>query len=401
MSGLELLTLAREIDPTLPVILVTGHGDIAMAVQAMKAGAYDFVEKPFSSDYFTGVVQRALEKRRLTFEVHELRRKLEDRQGIERVLIGNSAGIEDLRRTILKLGDSCPDVLIVGETGTGKELVARCLHEHSRVRDRRFVAVNCGAIPETMFESEVFGHEAGAFTGAQKRRIGKLEYAAGGTLLLDEVESLPLSMQVKLLRALQQRQVERLGSNDPIDVEVRVVASTKTDLAALCDEQKFRRDLYYRLNVVSLEIPPLRERREDIPILFEHFVLQAAQRYRREAPMAPGPARPPVDGARVAGQRPRASERRRPLRAGRAGETFRARRDGNRGAGERLGRAGRRVRAQRDRRSAAAAPGQRRFRERGFGDAQEDPLRQDPQIRDQPGLVPLAAAKSDQALALT
>ena len=287
MSGLELLVLAREIDPTLPVILVTGHGDVAMAVQAMRSGAYDFIEKPFSSDYFTGVVQRALEKRRLTFEVHELRHKLEDRAGIERVLIGNSAAMEDLRRTILKLGDSCPDVLLVGETGTGKELVARCLHEHARVRDGRFVAVNCGAIPEAMFESEVFGHEAGAFTGAQKRRIGKLEHAAGGTLLLDEIESLPLSMQVKLLRALQQRQVERLGANDLIDVEVRVVASTKTDLAALCDEQKFRRDLYYRLDVVSLEIPPLRERREDIPILFEHFVLHAAQRYRREAPMAP------------------------------------------------------------------------------------------------------------------
>jgi two-component system C4-dicarboxylate transport response regulator DctD len=287
MSGLELLDHASRIDPALPVILITGHGDVAMAVQAMKAGAYDFIEKPFSSDYLIGVVQRALEKRRLTFEVQELRRKLEDRQGIEQTLIGPSAPMEELRRTITKLGDSCPDLLIVGETGTGKELVAQCLHQHSRLRDGRFVALNCGALPETMFESEIFGHEAGAFTGAQKRRIGKLEYAARGTLFLDEIEAMPLSMQVKLLRTVQQRQVVRLGSNELIDVEVRIVASTKADLATLSDEQKFRRDLYYRLNVVSLEIPPLRDRREDIPILFEHFLLQAAQRYRREAPIAP------------------------------------------------------------------------------------------------------------------
>jgi two-component system C4-dicarboxylate transport response regulator DctD len=286
MSGLELLTHAVEVDAKLPVILITGHGDVAMAVQAMRAGAYDFIEKPFSSDYLVGVVERALEKRRLTFEVEELRAKLEDRQGIESILIGQSRPIEELRRTIIKLGTPCPDVLIQGETGTGKELAAYCLHHYSRRRDGPFVALNCGAIPESLFESETFGHEAGAFTGAQKRRIGQIERAAGGTLFLDEVESLPLAMQVKLLRAVQERQVQRLGSNEAIDVDVRIVAATKVDLAELYEQGRFRRDLYYRLNVMTLEIPLLSERREDIPLLFEHFVLQAATRYHCEAPVA-------------------------------------------------------------------------------------------------------------------
>jgi two-component system C4-dicarboxylate transport response regulator DctD len=288
MDGLALLDHVRRIDPELPVILITGHGDISMAVQAMRAGAYDFMEKPFSSDHLIGVVERALEKRRLTFEVRALRQRLEDRAGIERILIGQSGRIEELRRTILSLADASPDVLILGETGTGKELVAQCLHQSSPQRGGRFVALNCGAMPEAMFESEVFGHEAGAFTSAQKRRIGKMEYAAGGTLFLDEIESMPLSLQVKLLRALQERRIERLGSNEPITVDTRIVAATKSDLEALGREQKFRTDLYYRLSVVTLEIPPLRERREDIPLLFEHFVLLAASRYRRRAPMLSG-----------------------------------------------------------------------------------------------------------------
>jgi two-component system, NtrC family, C4-dicarboxylate transport response regulator DctD len=285
-DGLQLLDEALRIDPTLPVILVTGHGDIGMAVQAMKAGAYDFIEKPFASDYLISSVQRALEKRQLTFEIDALRCKLEDRQGIEGILIGHSILIENLRRSILKLSNSSPDVIVTGETGTGKELVARCLHQYSRLRDRHFVPVNCAAIPEQIFESEFFGHEPGAFTGAQKRRIGKFEHAAGGTLLLDEIELLPLPIQTKLLRALQERQIERLGSNELLDVEVRIVAATKTDMAQLVEQHRFRQDLYYRLDVVRLEVPPLRDRREDIPLLFEHFALQAAQRYRQPAPMA-------------------------------------------------------------------------------------------------------------------
>ena len=285
MSGLELLEHARSIDPDLPVILVTGHGDISMAVQAMRHGAYDFLEKPFASEVLVGTVQRALEKRRLTFEVQELRRKLDDRQSIESILIGGSAPMEQLRRLILALAEPVPDVLILGETGTGKELVAQCLHRFSARRGGHFVALNCGAIPEQMIESELFGHEAGAFTGAVKKRIGKMEHAAGGTVFLDEIESMPAPMQVKLLRAIQERTIERLGSNEVLPLDVRFVAATKVDLNRESEEGGFRHDLYYRLNVVSIELPPLRERREDIPILFEHFVLDAASRYRRPAPI--------------------------------------------------------------------------------------------------------------------
>jgi Response regulator containing CheY-like receiver, AAA-type ATPase, and DNA-binding domains len=289
MSGLELLDHVIGVDPDLPVIVVTGHGDVSMAVDAMRRGAYDFLEKPFASDQLVGTVQRALEKRRLTFEVQNLRRRLDDRQGIENVLIGGSRAMEQLRQMILALSDAAPDVLIFGETGTGKELVAQSLHDFSSRRTGNFVALNCGALPDTMIESELFGHEAGAFTGALKRRIGKIEHAAGGTVFLDEIESMPLMMQVKLLRAIQERSVERLGSNEPIDVDVRFVAATKIDLKTMSDEGKFRADLYYRLNVVRLDLAPLRERREDIPELFEHFTLQAAARYRREAPF-PSPA---------------------------------------------------------------------------------------------------------------
>ncbi|MFO1153559.1 MAG: sigma-54 dependent transcriptional regulator [Rhodospirillales bacterium] len=289
MSGLELLDHARAIDPDLPVILVTGHGDISMAVEAMRRGAYDFLEKPFASEVLVGTVQRALDKRRLTFEVQELRRKLEDRQGLESVLIGRSAPMEHLRRLILTLAEAAPDVLILGETGSGKELVAQCLHRFSSRQGGHFVALNCGAIPEQIFESELFGHEAGAFTGAIKKRIGKMEHATGGTVFLDEIESMPAAMQVKLLRAIQERTIERLGSNELIPLDVRFVAATKVDLTRQSDEGRFRHDLYYRLNVVSIALPPLRERREDIPLLFEHFVLDAATRYRRPAPIpSPG-----------------------------------------------------------------------------------------------------------------
>ncbi|MBI5602958.1 MAG: sigma-54-dependent Fis family transcriptional regulator [Deltaproteobacteria bacterium] len=285
MDGLGLLRHAKTIDPNLPVILVTGHGDISMAVQAIREGAYDFIEKPFSSEHLSEVVKRALDKRKLTLEVLSLRRKLENRQGIGSKILGYSPAIESLRRTILDLSDTDVDVLILGETGTGKELVARCLHEHGSRQQNNFVAINCGGMPETLFESEVFGYEAGAFTGALKRRIGKIEHAGAGTLFLDEIESMPLSLQSKLLRTLQERQFERLGSNELIPMNCRVLtASACKDLRELCSQQRFRIDLFYRLSVLELTIPPLRERREDIPLLFEHFVMEAAQRYNREAP---------------------------------------------------------------------------------------------------------------------
>lgn len=284
MDGMALLRHALQIDASLPVILVTGHGDISMAVEAMRLGAYDFIEKPFSSEHLTEVVHRALDKRSLTLEVQTLRQQLANRQAIESLILGRSPAVETLRRTILDLADTDADVLIVGETGTGKELVARCLHDYSARRDQHFAALNCGGMPESLFESEVFGHEAGAFTGAAKRRIGKIEYAQGGTLFLDEIETMPMVLQIKLLRTLQERSFERLGSNDPLPMTSRVVAATKADLLALAARDGFRADLYYRLSVAVLELPPLRERREDIPQLFEHFLMQGALRYGRDVP---------------------------------------------------------------------------------------------------------------------
>jgi two-component system C4-dicarboxylate transport response regulator DctD len=285
MDGLGLLRHVVDLERDIPVILVTGHGDVTMAVKAMRAGAYDFIEKPFPSEHLAEVVGRAAEKRRLTLEVETLRNRLRNWVGIEAALLGRSPQIEQVRHTILDLADTSANVVVIGETGTGKELVARCLHEQSSRRNARFVAINCGGIPEELFESEMFGHEPGAFTSANKRRIGKVEWANEGTLFLDEIESLPMSLQAKLLRVLQERQVERLGSNDLIAVDCRVIVASQEDLGELVQQQRFRSDLYYRLNVAVIELPPLRERREDIPTLFEHFVLDAAVRYEREAPI--------------------------------------------------------------------------------------------------------------------
>jgi two-component system, NtrC family, C4-dicarboxylate transport response regulator DctD len=285
MNGLELLHLIKSIDQGVPVILVTGHGDVTMAVQAMRGGAYDFIEKPYSSEQLVEVARRALEARGLMLEVHTLRHQIESRKGIEATLLGNSAAMKEIRRLILDVADTAADVLIYGDTGSGKEMVARCLHDYSHRQKNNFVAINCGAIPESIFESEMFGHESGSFTGASKRQVGKMEFADKGTLFLDEIESLPMSLQVKLLRALQERYIERLGSNELVSVNVRVIAAAKLDLKELSDQQKFRSDLYYRLNLIVLNLPPLSSRREDIPELFEHFVLQAAARYNRAAPV--------------------------------------------------------------------------------------------------------------------
>ena len=283
MDGMELLARAMQLDRTLPVILITAHGDVGLAVQAMRAGAYDFLEKPFAPDRLVDITRRAMEKRALSAEVQSLRLQLANRPGIERALIGRSASMRTLQQQVQRLAATSADVMIIGETGTGKELVARCLHDFSPRRERHFVAINCGGLPEALLESELFGHEMGAFTTAAKKRVGKFEHANGGTLLLDEIESMPMSFQVKLLRVLQERCIERLGSNDEIPIDVRVVAATKADLRVLSEEQKFRSDLYYRLNVAVLRLPPLRERREDVPLLFEHFVAQAAARHGREA----------------------------------------------------------------------------------------------------------------------
>ncbi|WP_150426996.1 sigma-54 dependent transcriptional regulator [Dechloromonas sp. CZR5] len=286
-DGLSLQRALQAIDPELPVVLITGHGDVSMAVQAMKDGAYDFLQKPFAPEQLVDIARRALEKRRLVLEVRTLRRQLDQRNLLDARLIGNSAGMARVRGLIGALGSSAADVLIHGETGTGKELVARCLHDASPRAKGNFVAINCGGLPETLFESEIFGHEAGAYTGASKRRIGKIEYASGGTLFLDEIETMPVPMQIKLLRVLQERTLERLGSNTPIPIDCRIIAATKEDLTVLAEQGKFRADLYYRLSVATLPLPPLRERREDIPLLFEHFLLQAAARHERPVPATP------------------------------------------------------------------------------------------------------------------
>ena len=283
-DGLWLVQRSRDVDPSLPVIMITGHGDVSLAVEAMRSGAYDFIEKPFSPEVLVEVVKRALEKRVLTLEIAALRRTLAERDNIRGKLIGRSPQIERVRRLVVEVAESPVDVLIRGETGTGKELVAQALHEMSPRRNAPFVALNCGGMPDNLLDSELFGHEPGAFTGAQKRRVGKIEHAHGGTLFLDELETMPMAMQIKLLRVLQERRIERVGSNQQIPVDVRVVAATKADLSVPSSQNAFRPDLYYRLNVVSIDLPALRERREDIPLLLEHFMLLAASRFAREQP---------------------------------------------------------------------------------------------------------------------
>ena len=283
LDGFALLDGVRAADPEIPVVMVTGHGDIAMAMRAVREGAYDFIQKPAAPDHLVDVVRRALEHRRLVLENRSLRAQLAG-GGLEARILGRSAAVERLRATVASLADADVDVLLFGETGTGKELVARSLHDGGRRRAGNFVALNCGAMPDSIIESELFGHEAGAFTGAQGRRIGKLEHADGGTLFLDEIESMPLHLQVKLLRVLQERVIERIGGNQPIPLDLRVVAATKVDLLRLSRDGKFREDLYYRLNVVTVPLPPLRERREDVPLLLRHFLDMASARARRPAP---------------------------------------------------------------------------------------------------------------------
>lgn len=287
LPGQDGLSFMRELaaqEPDLPVILITGHADVATAVQAMRDGAYDFIEKPFTSQHLVEVARRALEKRALALEIRDLKKRLSVLGGLENRIIGRSQSIQTLRRTIAHIAPTSADMLVLGETGTGKELVARCIHDASG-RTGPFVALNCGGLPESLFESEIFGHEAGAFSGAIKRRIGKIEHAHRGTLFLDEIESMPMAMQIKFLRVLQERLVERLGSNQQIAVDLRVIAATKSDLARESEAGRFRADLYFRLNVVELELAPLRARRDDVPLLFEYFVGQAALRLGRDPPV--------------------------------------------------------------------------------------------------------------------
>lgn len=284
MDGLELLSRLKHSCPDVPVILVTGHGDITMAVKAVRAGAYDFIEKPVSPELLIDVVRRALQTHQLMLENRELRDLLVERGSLEGRVIGSAPSMVALRQLVQNLAQTDVDILINGETGTGKEMVARALHDFGNRADGQFVALNCGALPETVIESELFGHEAGAFTGANKRRIGKIEFSAGGTLFLDEIESMPLHLQVKLLRVLQERSIERLGGNETLPVDIRIVAATKCDLLEAAKRGEFREDFYYRIGVAQIDLPPLRDRLGDIPILFAHFVQQASERLRKDAP---------------------------------------------------------------------------------------------------------------------
>lgn len=288
MDGRQLLTRLQALDPALPVILITGHGDIAEAVAAMRDGAYDFVAKPFAFDRLHDSLKRAMEKRALVLDNRRLA-ALSSEAGVELPLLGESRAIRSLRATITQIADARMDVLIEGDTGVGKEAVARALHNGGRRRPHPFVAVNCGALPDGMVESELFGHELGAFAGALRRRVGYVERAHNGSLFLDEVESMPLTVQVKMLRVLEEREVHPIGANEPRVLDLRVLASAKSDPARAVEEGRLREDLFYRLNVVRLRVPPLKERREDIPLLFAHLLARA--------PTAPGAHTPPVTDA--------------------------------------------------------------------------------------------------------
>ncbi|EPW6422358.1 TPA: sigma-54-dependent Fis family transcriptional regulator [Vibrio parahaemolyticus] len=270
-DGLSILESLIDHHIQTPVILITGHGDVDMAVSALQKGAFDFIEKPFQPERLSQRVTEAVETYRAQTSTQDRQEYLASVSGLEEVLIGRSRVMQQLREQVAKLARIDTNVIIYGETGCGKELVATSLHKESQRKLHRFVPINCGAIPENLFESELFGHEPGAFTGASKRRIGKLEYADKGTLFFDEIESMPLSMQVKVLRSLQEHTVERVGGNQQINVDLRVIAASKEDLN---DHEEFRQDLYYRLNVAQIYLPPLREREEDALILFEHFALQ-------------------------------------------------------------------------------------------------------------------------------
>lgn len=277
VDGLELLRRIRRDYPETAVILMTAYGTIENAVEAMKIGAYDYITKPFSSDELILRIRKIEEYRALASENVRLRQELQDRFGIEEI-VGASEPMQQVFSLIRAVASTDSTVIIYGESGTGKELVARAIHQCSERRDKSFVNVSCAALPESLLEDELFGHERGAFTGALSRRLGRFELANGGTVFLDDIDDMKPSIQVKLLRVLQYREFERLGGTNTLTVDVRVLAASKVDLADAVETGRFREDLYYRLNVVRLHLPPLRERKADIPLLVEHFKHKYAQR---------------------------------------------------------------------------------------------------------------------------
>lgn len=275
MSGLEFLEKMHAAKPGLPVVLMTAYGSVETAVEAMKKGASDFLVKPFSLDHLSAVVEKALEVQALREENRRLKEQLGGRYQLDNI-VGRSAAMQDVFAMVLRAAPTRATVLLAGESGVGKDMIARAIHYHSPRKDKPFVKINCTAIPENLMESELFGYEKGAFTGANASKPGKFELADTGTVFLDEIGDVPLAVQVKLLRILQEREFERLGSNKTRHIDVRVVAATNVDLRRALEEGTFREDLYYRLNVLPISIPALRERREDIPYLAEHFIRKHA-----------------------------------------------------------------------------------------------------------------------------
>jgi DNA-binding NtrC family response regulator len=286
-SGMKLIEAIQSEKIPVTVIVTTGHGSIKDAVDAMRMGAFDFLTKPADPQHLTLMVKRALEQRALLDEVAQLRQQLGERHAFQNVL-SRSPKMHDVFELIGHIADNASTVLIRGETGTGKEQVARAIHQAtSKHRSGPFVAVNCGALNENLLESELFGHEKGSYTGADRKRIGRFELAHGGTLFLDEIGDVPMSMQIKLLRVLQERRFERVGGTEPIDVDVRIIAATHQDMEKQVKEKKFREDLYYRLNVIPIYLPPLRERPEDIPVLVSHFCMKFARPGQKPPSLSP------------------------------------------------------------------------------------------------------------------
>ena len=281
MDGIELLKQLKLEFPDVSLIMMTAYGSIRTAVDAMKMGAYDYVAKPVSAEEIRLVIQRAFERQNLITEIRTLRKELEERFGLDNI-IGKSNAMQRVYDLILQVANTDATVLITGETGTGKELVAHAIHHNSNRKNCPFVVINCSALPESLLESELFGHEEGAFTGATKQRIGKFEYADTGTVFFDEMGNLPFSMQTKLLRLLQEKSFERIGGNQTIKVDVRVLAATNKDLNKLSEEGCFGKDLYYRLNVIPIQLPSLKERREDIPLLVTHFIEKYNKVFKKE-----------------------------------------------------------------------------------------------------------------------
>jgi len=290
MDGIELCTRIAESRPNLPTIVMTAFGSVEVAVAAIRAGAYDFLVKPFEHEALVVALERAIEHRRLEDEVRTLRRVVEESTHFGK-LIGGSGAVARVYDILERIADSPATVLITGESGTGKEVAARALHDRGPRRDRPFVAINCSAVPESLLESELFGHARGAFTDARAARAGLLLQASGGTLLLDEIGDMPLSLQPKLLRALQERTLRPVGGDEEIPFDVRIVATTNRDLRALVEEERFREDLYFRINVIHIEMPPLRARGGDVLLLAQHFVdMHAARAGKRVTGIAPGAA---------------------------------------------------------------------------------------------------------------